>query len=96
MHITDTIIAALGSIIMVFAYFPQIWHLVRERCAAGISLRAYALWSFAALLLLIHAVLINDKIFILLQGINLIATWTITIITAQYPQARCPIHAVIT
>lgn len=92
MHTIDAIIAALGTIIMVLAYWPQIWHLIKEKCAAGISLRAYALWSLAALLLTVHAVLIQDKVFMLLQGLNLIATLTITIIVVRHPADRCSAH----
>lgn len=33
-----------GTAVMIGAYVPQIWHLHREHCSAGISVRAYALW----------------------------------------------------
>ncbi len=38
------------------AYLPQIMHLVRVHCAAGISRSAFRAWLFAALLITTHAV----------------------------------------
>jgi uncharacterized protein with PQ loop repeat len=62
------IIGLVGSGLVIWAYVPQIEHLIKEHCSAGISRRAYALWFIAALLLLIHAVMIRDTVFIFLQA----------------------------
>lgn len=91
----DTIFAFAGSLLMIVAYVPQIAHLFRERCTAGISLRAYFLWSIAALILVIHAFMINDAVFIIVQGFTLLATWMITFYTWRHPGDRCPIHRIV-
>lgn len=46
----------LGTILVIVAYLPQIYHLIKERCSEGISIKAYCMWSVAALLILVHAV----------------------------------------
>lgn len=81
-----------GIAIAAAAYLPQIIHLAREHCSAGLSLRAYLLWCISALLLLLHALMIRDLIFILLQACNLTATVIITILAARYRNGRCPAH----
>src|SRR5262247_2658219 len=48
-----------GTAVMIAAHAPQIWHLCRERCSAGISVRAYALWIGGSLLFLGHAMVIK-------------------------------------
>lgn len=41
----------VGTGLVILAYFPQLVHLVRERCSAGLSIGAYVIWAVAALLL---------------------------------------------
>lgn len=41
--------------LVIVSYLPQIMHLVREGCSAGISFRAYAMWMVAAVLRLAYA-----------------------------------------
>ena len=50
------------------AYLPQVTHLIKERCSAGMSPRAYCMWVASALLLLAYSVSKNDLIFISLQS----------------------------
>ncbi|MGQ0592120.1 MAG: PQ-loop repeat-containing protein [Gammaproteobacteria bacterium] len=42
----------VGTALVIVAYLPQITHLIREKCSAGISFGAYAIWVVAAVLLL--------------------------------------------
>lgn len=74
------------------AYVPQIWHLVHERCSAGLSRLAFGVWLAAALLVLTHAVAIGATVFIVLGGIQLVATTIILIYTTKYENSYCPTH----
>jgi len=47
------------------AYVPQICHLVRAHCSAGISQLAFEVWLLAALLTTARAVAIGASVFIL-------------------------------
>ncbi|MHB8660763.1 MAG: PQ-loop domain-containing transporter [Minisyncoccota bacterium] len=87
------IIGFIGSGLVIWAYVPQITHLIREHCSAGISRRAYALWFIAALLLLIHAVMIRDIVFIFLQTANALLTLVILVFAYKYKNGICPTHA---
>ena len=74
-----------GTAVMIAAYAPQIWHLYRERCSAGISVRAYALWIGGSLLFLGHATIIEDPVFTLVQVVNVLAlsaSWSSPVATA--------------
>jgi hypothetical protein len=57
-----------GTVIVIIAYMPQIIHLVKAQCSAGISLNAYGLWLIASFLLLAHAFNLNDPVFLALQS----------------------------
>lgn len=82
-----------GASLAGYAYLPQIAHLIRERCSAGISRRAFALWFTASILITIHAVLIPAMVFILLGVIQIAATATILIYSARYRGLVCSFHA---
>lgn len=80
------IIGFIGSGLVLWAFEPQIRHLVQEKCSAGISRRAYTLWSVAGLFLLIHAIMIRDAVFIFLQIVNVSLTLTILILAQKYKE----------
>lgn len=80
---------ALGLI----AFLPQIFHLLKERCSAGISLRAYLLWSLAAAALFAHAWLIRDAVFIAAQGVNFLATALVTLSAKRLAGQVCEFHS---
>lgn len=61
------IVGFVGSALVIWAYIPQIRHLVQEHCSVGISRMAYIVWLVAALFLLAHAAMIRDGVFIFLQ-----------------------------
>jgi MtN3 and saliva related transmembrane protein len=82
----------IGSCIVICAYVPQIAHLIKEHCAAGISRYAYILWFIASALLLVHAVMIRDTIFIVLQSINFVSTGIILFFAEKYKYGLCPFH----
>ncbi len=82
----------IGSGLVVLAYLPQTYHLVRERCSAGISRYAYVLWLFAAIFLLAHAVMIKDQVFIFLQAVNAVFTGVILGFAESYKYGLCSSH----
>jgi uncharacterized protein with PQ loop repeat len=74
------------------AYVPQISHLIRARCSAGISRLAFGVWLLASLLVAARAIAIHAGVFILLGGIQVVATTLIMFYAARYKDTRCPIH----
>jgi hypothetical protein len=74
------------------AYVPQIWHLIRERCSAGLSWLAFGVGLAASLLVTTHAVAIGATVFIALGAIQLAATGIILIYTTRYEHSYCASH----
>jgi uncharacterized protein with PQ loop repeat len=79
-----------GTTLVVFAYLPQIAHLLRAKCAAGVSLSAYLVWTSSALLLLVYALTTSDPVFITLQGYQLLALGLIFALSLKHH--RCDQH----
>ena len=82
----------LGTTIVAAAYIPQIRHLVKEHCSAGISMNAYALWCVASIFFLIHGAMIRDVAFVFVQVVNLIAILAILICVKKYGRQMCLVH----
>ena len=74
------------------AYVPQISHLVRARCSAGISRLAFGVWLLASLLTTTRAIAIHADVFIALGGIQIAATALIMLCATRYKDTSCPIH----
>ena len=74
------------------AYVPQISHLIRARCSAGISRLAFGVWLLSSVLITAHAVAIGASVFIVLGAIQIVATVFITLFAARYKDTPCPIH----
>jgi hypothetical protein len=74
------------------AYVPQISHMVRARCSAGISRLAFEAWLLASLLTTARAIAIHAGVFIALGGIQIAATTVITLCAARYKDTPCPSH----
>ena len=74
------------------AYVPQISHLIRARCSAGISRLAFEVWLLASLLTTARAIAIHAGVFIVLGGIQIVATALIMFYAARYKDTPCPIH----
>ena len=72
------------------AYVPQISHLVRARCSAGISRLAFGVWLLASLLVTARAIAIHAGVFIVLGGIQIVATALIMFYAARYKDTSCP------
>ena len=74
------------------AYVPQISHLVRAHCSAGISRLAFAVWLLASVLTTTRAIAIHAGVFIVLGGIQIVATALIMVCAIRYKDTPCPIH----
>ena len=86
------ILGFVGTGLVAVAYIPQIHHLIKEHCSAGISINAYALWFLASVLFLIHAAMIMDAVFIAVQLVNLAAICIIVICAKRYEKQICEVH----
>lgn len=86
------ILGFAGIGVVAIAYVPQIIHLHKEHCSAGISLRAYSLWCVSSALFLIHAVIIRDIVFTVVQLVNLVAIAVVTILVKRYGRRVCLTH----
>ena len=82
----------LGTTAAILAYLPQIIHLVKEHCSAGISRYAYTLWFVASTLLLIHAFIIGDKVFTTLMIFNTVANTIIIFCASRFKENFCKSH----
>lgn len=90
--ILSEILGLVATGLVIGGYVPQIVHLVKERCTAGISIPAFSLWCLASLLFLIHASMIGDAVFIGVQTVNLIAGGLIVGFCKKYEGEICPFH----
>lgn len=86
------IVGLTGALIAGYAYLPQIRHLVVERCSAGISRRAFALWFVSSVLITINAVYIRSVVFIVLGGIQIFSTAIIYFYSTKYRDRVCGSH----
>ena len=74
------------------AYIPQIGHLIRARCSAGMSEMAYSWWLVASGLVMVQAIATRATVFILLGGMQITAMIIIMVYTARYKNQVCDMH----
>lgn len=74
------------------AYVPQISHLVRAHCSAGISRLAFAVWLLSSILITVRAIAIGAGVFVVLGGIQIVATALIMIFAVWYEDTPCSSH----
>jgi uncharacterized protein with PQ loop repeat len=86
------ILGFVGTGLVAVAYIPQIRHLIKEHCSAGISVKAYILWFMASVFFLIHAAMITDAVFIGVQLVNLGAICVIVTYSRRYEKQFCETH----
>jgi lipid-A-disaccharide synthase-like uncharacterized protein len=90
------LLGVAGIAISVMAYVPQVVHLVRERCSAGVSRRAWAMWVLGSVLVGTLAVHRTDHVFILLQISTLTAAATILGLAHRYAERRAKVTQIFT
>ena len=81
-----------GTTLFILAYLPQIFHLLKEHCSAGISVKAYLMWVAASLLLLSYSVSETDGVFIALRGYQLLSIGLICFFSKKYEHSLCEEH----
>ena len=81
-----------GAALAGIAYIPQISHLARQHCAAGISRFAFNVWLVASLLVMTRAIAIHATVFIALGVVQVFATATICIYAKMYNGSYCQSH----
>jgi hypothetical protein len=74
------------------AYVPQILHLIRAHCSAGISRLAFGVWLVASVLVTARAIAIHAGVFIALGTIQIVATALIMLYAVRYKDTPCPTH----
>ncbi len=82
----------LGTGLVIVAYVPQVHHVIKEHCSAGISVKAYELWFTASVLFLIHAVMIEDLVFAVVQTANLLAMGVVLVFARRFQKRMCRSH----
>jgi hypothetical protein len=78
------------------AYVPQIWHLARVHCSAGISRLAFVVWLAASFLVTTHAVATGAAVFIALGAVQIAATTLILVYATRYRSSLCAGHVIVT
>src|SRR3989338_6705824 len=86
------LLGVAGTIIVACAYVPQIWHLAKEHCSAGVSVKAWLLWLLASILIFSHALNVYDIVFITLQIINMASIVLTIILAKRYKLMVCASH----
>lgn len=92
---TEVLLSFLGVLgigISVAAYFPQVVHLAREHCSAGVSTRAWAMWLVGGLLVGLVALDRQDPVFIVLQLNTLVSAAVILFLARRYRGMACSGH----
>jgi lipid-A-disaccharide synthase-like uncharacterized protein len=87
------LLGVVGISIGALAYVPQVVHLVREHCSAGVSARAWAMWLSSSLLIGTLALHRHDPVFIGLQASSLTSAAVIVFLTHRYRGMACEAHA---
>ena len=85
------IIGWLGTALVVIAYLLQIYHLLVQKCAWGISILTWIIWLIGSVLLLVYCIFRRDILFTVVQSINISAIVT-TIFLARRSISICPHH----
>ena len=75
-----------GIAISISAYVPQVIHLGRERCSAGVSTRAWTMWLVGGMLVTVVAVQRRDPVFIILQISSLASAAVILLLARRVPR----------
>lgn len=82
----------LGAVLGGYAYLPQIIHLVKEKCSAGISTKAYGIWTFSSALVLVNAIYIHSSVFIFICSLQLVSSAIIMILGIKNRDHACKSH----
>lgn len=85
------VIGWIGTALIIIAYYPQIHHLLIERCAWGISVSTWLIWFIASAILLIYCITREEFLMSVVQVVS-IAAIGMTIILVRRSNRICPYH----
>ena len=91
LNVTE-IVGFVGAGLAGAAYVPQVSHLIKSHCSAGISQPAFELWLLASLLTTVRAVATGAGVFIALGTIQIVATALVMHFAHRYERTPCPSH----
>ena len=86
------VIGVVGIGLSMLAYLPQVVHLAKEHCSAGVSSRAWTMWLVSSVLIGALAVHRHDPVFILLQVSSLTSAGAILALGRRYRGLVCETH----
>lgn len=86
----------VGIGLSVVAYLPQVSHVAKERCSAGVSSRAWAMWLTSSLLVGALAVYRRDYVFISLAASGFLSSAAILLLARRYRGMACGTHRNLT
>ena len=84
-----SILGFLGTAFVIFAYVPQMRHLLQKHCSQGVSVRARRVYLIGSILLLLHAIQISDIVFIALQFFQSVALMVVLFLTYKFRTNKC-------
>ena len=87
------LLGVAGIVISVLAYLPQVIHLARQHCSAGVSGRAWSMWLASSIMVGALALHRHDPVFILLQVSTLLSAAVIVVLVHRYRGMLCATHA---
>lgn len=74
------------------AYVPQLVHLVREHCSAGVSRAAFATWLVSSLLVTARAITVGEMVFVALGVVQIAAIVAVVGLSTRYVGEVCASH----
>ena len=89
---TTEMVGFVGVGLAGIAYLPQITHLIKERCSAGVSRLAFGMWLVSSFLVTAHAVATHAAVFVVLGAVQIVSTAIILIFGTRYHGSFCPLH----
>lgn len=89
------ILGLVGAVVVAIGYLPQIHHLAKEHCSAGVSIIAWRLWLLSSVLIFSHAFAVFDLVFITLQTVQIVAIILIISLAKRYKGMACAIHRLV-
>jgi uncharacterized protein with PQ loop repeat len=87
------VLGFLGTVTVVIGYLPQVRHLAREHCSAGLSIVAWQVWLLSSFLIFTHALEVVDLVFITLQSVHIVAITLIISLARRYRGMTCAFHS---
>ena len=95
MRQVSQVLGFLGTVTIAIGYLPQIRHLAREHCSAGVSIVAWQVWLLSTFLILSHAFEVFDLVFITLQSVHIVAIILIIWLARKYRGMTCAFHRLL-